>query len=406
MVDTGFTSPIALTPEPHCEVMTLPSLFAYEDMAEVFAGIADPAVVANLTAVSRSLAKSFATPHLWASQLVRRFEVDKSEADDMVKPRREFARRAVCAAIQTRWATTPTTGPTRGATSRQPLRPPSPMSPTAAPRWADRFDGAGSSVTRSWSPEGSPAELNKENRGPQRRPLRRIGQPRGLGQYRGSDDNDCDPGSTARRLEDPSERQPVTAAARACVIARLRAGMRQIVMGGFGDELTACPEKPDDWSNWTARVTCPRKDGAAVAGMVFQLRLTYSLVDGTDVESAHAHEGAMPRVKVLSPARFFHPNVHPTSGLVCAGALATRCSPVELVADQLKAVLSILRRPVFSVPPVNAEAAACWYGDEQTLRTRVRGGAPPPAVDLSDAAADAESASITPLVRRVVSLGL
>ena len=80
MVDTGFTSPIALTPEPHCEVMTLPSLFAYEDMAEVFAGIADPAVVANLTAVSRSLAESFATPHLWASQLVRRFEVERSEA--------------------------------------------------------------------------------------------------------------------------------------------------------------------------------------------------------------------------------------------------------------------------------------------------------------------------------------
>ena len=33
--------------------------------------------------------------------------------------------------------------------------------------------------------------------------------------------------------------------------------------------MTACPEQPDDWSAWTATVTCPRRDGSLVAGMTY-----------------------------------------------------------------------------------------------------------------------------------------
>ena len=43
-----------------------------------------------------------------------------------------------------------------------------------------------------------------------------------------------------------------------------------------------------------------------------------------------------------------------------------------MVGDQLRAVLELLRTPCFAVSPLNAEAAARWYGDEVWLRSRIR----------------------------------
>ena len=144
------------------------------------------------------------------------------------------------------------------------------------------------------------------------------------------------------------------------------------------------------------------EDGAVVSGMAFDLQLVYPMGDDKPVAAGDdEHESALPRVVIASPAHFYHPNVHPTSGVVCARALGARCSPVDLVGDQLVALLSVLGRPVFSVPPLNDEAAASWYADARELRAKVRGAAPtaPSALDVTDE-------QTPPSVRRVVSLGL
>ena len=53
-------------------------------------------------------------------------------------------------------------------------------------------------------------------------------------------------------------------------------------------------------------------------------------------------------------------------------ALGKRCAPVDLVGDQLQAVLSLLCRPAFSVAPLNPPAAAGWYGNREELRAKAQ----------------------------------
>lgn len=370
---------LAVSPAP-CEPMTITRLFTEnDDVAEFFASQAKPAVLANLCATSKDLAAAFSPPRLWASQLESRFGVTVADAAEFSDPRRELARRAVCAAIESLTATSPVR---RQRTTPAPTDLPETPPP---PAWAARFAARGTPTSQSWSPEGSPPETNKENRAPHRRPLTRLH----------ATPQSCHPPDSQASASSASTACKTTAN-HACVVSRLRSGMRQIVMGTAGDAVTACPKNPDDWSTWAARVTCPRDDGALVCGMAFELQLVYPMNDVPEMANDDAHEAALPRVVLNAPSRFYHPNVHPTSGVLCTRALGKRCSPVDLVGDQLVAVLSLLRRPVFSVPPLNVAAAASWYGDAAELRTRVQG-----------AAGAAAAAQPTPLsVRRVVSLGL
>ena len=97
-------------------------------------------------------------------------------------------------------------------------------------------------------------------------------------------------------------------------------------------------------------------------GLSLSLRLEFS-------------DDELPRVQILSPT-CFHPNVDPRDQSVCADALGCRCTPVDLVGQQLKALTSLLERPSFEVAPLNMEAAALWYGDVNELRCRVRGELP------------------------------
>ena len=392
---------LAVSPAPVAEKLTLSRLFSNEDVAELFAAAAPPASLAALCGASHALQETFAEKRLWVSQLVARFQVAPDDAINFVDPRREFARRTVAASVEDQ----------RRASSSPPRQLPVPPAVTATPplpRWAERLAESGTPVTRSWSPEDSPPD-GDENRPPRRRPLRRLGQRTG---ERDTCASDAYASSAASRALTTANKQ-----SRACVIARLRASMRQIVMGECGDSVTACPEQPDDWSAWTATVTCPRRDGSLVAGMTFQMHLTYPMdgdgvanaADGAAEAAEFTHDGALPRVQIATPHRLFHPNVNPLTGIVDVRALGTRCSPVALVGEQLLAVLSLLTRPCFSVPALNREAAVGWYGDRAKLVSRMRG-----AIALAYERAEAEQrpptkghpTPRTTSVRRIVSLGL
>ena len=357
-------------------ILTLEQLLSDRDIAEVFATNASAAALATLGGVSRALKEAVSEKQLWVSQLLARFAVDPATLANISEPRREFARRAVCASVDTAAASTP-------AISKLPSPPSTPTTEEVAPRrWAERLALAGTPVSQSWSPEGSPPEHdaeNRENGSSYRRVLRSLGQMSLSGSTTGRE-----------AVVDISEEEPpVTrsasqekAARKAMVVARLRAGLHAVVMGG-NSNLTACPEAPDDWSRWRAKVTAcpPQHEGSLIGGgMAFDFQLTYpmgdeegfvppSLHDGSD----HAHEAALPRISIASPAAFFHPNVNPRTGALCVKALGRRCTPVELVGEQLKAALSVLARPVFDVPPLNAKAAREWYGDRDKLRRFVRG---------------------------------
>lgn len=147
-----------------------------------------------------------------------------------------------------------------------------------------------------------------------------------------------------------------------CTISRLQKSLQTIVMGGAGKHIQAFPEREDSWSVWRATITCPEDGSSRMSGLAHTLRLTF-------------HDDELPHAQILSPARCFHPNVDPRGQAVCAKALERRCTPVDLVSEQLKAVLSLLDRPVFDVAPLNAEAATLWYGNERVLRRRIRGEA-------------------------------
>lgn len=363
---------LAVSPVPSTEKMTFERLIANDDLRDLFVAASNPASVAVLCGVSRNLHETFAQPQLWASQLVARFHVAANDAEKISDPRREFARRKVVASIEE-----------HRRTSSPPRHPPTPPVIAATPplpRWAQRLAASGSPVTRSWSPEESPSD-DKENRAPHRRPLRSLGQRTG--------DSEASSRASAASTR-------LNAHSRSCAISRLRASMRQLVMGECGDAVTACPEQPEDWSVWTAGVTCPR-DGALISGMTFQLKLTYPM--GDDV-AADVGDDALPRVQVLTPCRFYHPNVHPLTGALDIRALGTRCTSVSLVGTQLHAILSLLTRPCFSVAALNREAAASWYGDRAKLKSHMRGSAA-----LAYERAEAEQRAPTS-IRRVVSLGL
>ena len=139
-------------------ILTLEQLLSDRDIAEVFATNASAAALATLGGVSRALKEAVSEKRLWVSQLVARFAVDPATLANISEPRREFARRAVCASVDTAAASTP-------AISKLPSPPSTPTTEEVAPRrWAERLALAGTPVSQSWSPEGSPPEHDAENR--------------------------------------------------------------------------------------------------------------------------------------------------------------------------------------------------------------------------------------------------
>lgn len=78
----------------------------------------------------------------------------------------------------------------------------------------------------------------------------------------------------------------------------------------------------------------------------------------------------------------FHPNVD-EEGTLCPRALSERCSPVDSVQTVLLQIMGLLSRPCFAAPPINAAAAALWFGDRSKLdkhrrRTEWSRPQPPP----------------------------
>jgi ubiquitin-protein ligase len=354
---------------------SLVELLACRDIASEFARCADPSVTAVLRGCSAALRETFSDPKLWAT-LLERFGISSAEAAKYPNPQREFARRTVCAAIGPPVSEDKLSGRASSVEAFKDQRIDAAAAAAAGEEtpqqqlsWPQRLAARGEGMlSRSWSPEGEGAP-------PQRTPLRPIRlNPSAL-------DTPSSRASAERPpLQDAAGQQPLSAPEmNACTVARLREGLRAIIMGG-SDLMTACPEQVGDWRTWTARVTCP-VDRSLVSGMAFRLRLEFPTLHPTptthkeeEEEEEEGHVSALPVVKVVSP-RCFHPNIDPSDGTVCLRALSRRCSPVDLVGEQLYGVLSLLGRPAFDVPPLNTEAAAKWYGDEKELRLLVSGGA-------------------------------
>ena len=91
----GRTSPphplLAMSPCASSEALTIAHLFSTRDIAETFAAVAEPEVLANLCGVSQALGDTFCEPQLWAQQLTWRFGVEKMIAKNIPDPRREFS---------------------------------------------------------------------------------------------------------------------------------------------------------------------------------------------------------------------------------------------------------------------------------------------------------------------------
>lgn len=409
---------------------TLERILGDCDIADVVCQIASPSSVAMLGACSRGLCKSFFhAPEPWRALLARHFRVPHRSAAQLSHVRREFARRTICARLaRRRQGLQQATAATAAAADALPPAGESghssPRSPALAWAAAGRTDGglvamtpappawaaglaavAGSGgLSRSWSSAASAAST-KENVAPQpRRPLRDLDGRRGLLDFGGESGANIVANESARG--GLPARGGASAPASRCrareldvtSIARLREGLRQLILSGDA-AMTACPEEAGEWAVWSARIGCPHGDGSPAAGLLFRLRLHYvgasdapadvgsgapragsaSRTSGrapTAAEQA-SHDGAigaddLPRVVVLSPSPYFHPNVHPTTGTLDPIALCRRCAAVDLVGDHLRSVLELLRTPCFAVPPLNAEAAARWYGDAVWLRSRIR----------------------------------
>ena len=303
------------------DVATLEDLVAVDGIADHLVTVADAPLAAALAACSRGLRETFGAELLWASLLARQEGGGARGAATPMHPRRAFAQRAICARWSLPLPTADAADPTTGAGA-----------------------GAGASVISRMRPLGSPPPAYK---------------PKALWRTPLVDKENAPP--AVRTATPPALRAPPPGGGGSggggCAVARLREGLRMLMMGAHGARVSACPEAAGDWSAWSATITCP-DDGSPLSGETLRLRLGFEL-DGAAVD-----HGGLPTVAVLNrplpSGAAFHPNVD-AGGTVCARALARRCAPAALVGDVLLATLDLLRRPVFAVPPSNAEAAAGWY---------------------------------------------
>lgn len=355
--------------------LMLSGIFAVDGIAQTFAGLADPRSTAKLGACSRDLACALHSSSVWAALLTQHFQVSDSDARDEADPRRMFAQRAVCArwklslppkrrkqrslAVGAAFVPAKATVTSGDARERgEPLSPQGHHTPTDA--HSSMFTPTTAPLVArvsSWSPDSCDSgDSAKENVRPHELAL-------------DSDDGAASSEATSMASAASHWLSPPT-------ISRLRRGLQDVLLSGR-EGVSACPVQPGDWSLWSARVKCSSTNGSPFDGVEFQLRVSFPS------ELAHETEGlecdastdaqttrGLPQVHVLQP-ECFHPNVDRKSGLLCAKALGERCLAADLIGVQLAAFVELVRRPVFSVPPTNAEASAMWYGDPSELRRRV-----------------------------------
>lgn len=324
---SGLFEEVERVPEGSSGPTSLAALLASEDIAWSFAHVAEAATLVQLSMCSAKLQDVLTDKLLWSSILGAR-RADAKPTDD---PQREYARLSIQETFD------------RKPDFREATKIAMPKRPRASPprpAWAEQVQ----TVSRSWNASIGSDTIVKPAPLRARRALSGI-----VPQQSILPDADALPRETMS----------------ACAVARLREGLKALVLGGH-EGITACPEQPSDWSVWRARLSIA-SDGSLMSGLKFELRLCFPV--GSDATRA---QNGLPLVKVEAPAHLFHPNLDP-AGVLCSAALESRCSAVDLVGDQLSAVMSILQRPVFRVPPRNLEAAAAWYGDKLELRRRVRG---------------------------------
>jgi ubiquitin-protein ligase len=323
------------------ETLDLIGLLQTEGIVQCLVEVARPSDVAVLGTCSSVLNRLLGDHDLWASLLMKQFDVALMEASTEREPKRSFAQRSVCA----RWALKlPTSPPRVLATPTARRLPIESLASIGAPTTSGTPSRRPPPLrhSSSWSPDSS-ATPNENAPPPRRRGLRQL------------------PVNAATPVKQ-SHTFATTPMTR-CSVARLRKGLQDILLSPC-ELMTACPERSGDWSEWTARVVCP-DDGAALSGRELQLSLHYP-PDEADVEGDEATAG-LPCIRVVRP-HVFHPNVDPKTGIVCARALSSRCSAVQLVREQLEGLASLMGRPVFGVPPLNRVAAAAWYGDRSELQ--------------------------------------
>ena len=310
---------------------TLSSLLATDGIAQYFSTCVDASTTAMLASCSTSTAAVLGDAHIWANLLAKQFGIDSAEAHRLPQPKRAYAQRIICE----RWG----------------LVLPHTRSERRAPALAA---GLQTPKPRAFMAKASPkTQVAKENV-PPREPLGRLSQ-------------DHTRSSTPASSADADS--PVRL--NKCTISRLRHGLHEIMMRGPAG-IRACPEQPDDWAVWTAKVICSDDDGSIVAGTEFSARLRFP----PDADAENETDG-LPEVEITRPV-CFHPNIDERSGRVCPAALRRRILPTQLIGDQLTALADLLRRPVFDTKPANETAAAMWYGDRNELAAQMKLTSAPP----------------------------
>ena len=307
----------ALDDRPACTNL-LVTLLHVDGVADSLAEFLSGASLAQLAGCCQATWAALDRPSLWMAKAAQTWGGQCSVKHG--HPRRAFAQRTVCE----RWKLPPVDAPEARA-------------PLLATPGSRRAAGAPWVHAKLFcSPDGTmPTEPRVPASGKENVPLQRPDPPPST----------------------PSEGGSSSASARRCADARLRQGLFDLMTSG-PDHVTAFPEEPGDLSAWRARVACPA-DGGVFSGVTFSLSLTFDVGEGGNCDS-------LPTVRIIEPA-CFHPNVD-SSGLLCAHALAERCSPVDSVRAILGAISALLRRPCFAVAPRNDAAAASWYGCSRHAR--------------------------------------
>lgn len=383
---------------------TLSDVLCIEGLPQVLSDLADPATTATLAACSSAMAVAFGEHFLWVALLVRHFGVSREEAERLGDPRRAFARVAVCR----RWALDLPL-PLAPVSMHAAELPPPPEAQLISPALVQRTLTA-SLEDEMLLPSGDHEALENA---PPRRALRELPQ-----RVAAPPCATTSPATTGAlwSATDPSAGDPARLLS-SCTLSRLRKGLQDIMLSPMSG-VSACPERPYDWSLWSALIECP-EDGSAFGGMQIKLRVRFpceGAAAGNKTETpaaaiaeAEAEAAAgLPTIEVLQPTRCFHPNIDPVTGRVCPLALSGRCCAVALVRAQLLALIGLFQRPAFGVAPLNREAAMLWYGDRPELCALVcPAGAPlrrpsplnaPDAADVLKAHGSAGGLRVRPLL--------
>ena len=361
--------------EPTLSFETLSEIDGFSD---TLVTLISPSDVAVLAACSSALRAAFDRPRWWARQLNKHYGWNISDALRVDQPKQAFAQATVCArwglplpraASDKRALVTPTrTG--RGDRTRRGVEH-EPGSLGAAP-----FLSGGSSAGST--PLYASKRDNKENVRPVRNQRLSGGAGLSAPDVTPTPAGPADPlgasPSSSSSADSADAAPPATPAG--ALRTRLLAGLQQVMLGEV-DGVSACPLSPGDWSRWTARVdTMPPLEQAAAAAPSAGVQLTLNLEFELEGEGA----GGLPAITVTRPA-CKHPNIG-SDGTVCASALARRCPPVALVGEVLASVRNLLETPVLSVQPLNADAAARWFGEGERF---ARGCAGRLLADAADA---------------------